>query len=490
MKKHLIALLLMLIAVPMLSAHAETKYATVFNPDTGDRKAVEIGDPSAFDGGYLLEVVSPQSNDEGLLGFSVITDYGPRLATSITSVQTTLPVTSMSTKDGHTLVIADFGTKIFLTIEAGASKEEIVVCTGISGTTFTGCTRGLAFYGNSLSTVAANQYSHQSGSSILLSNSHYVYNQYVSLEDAQTITGIKTYSVSPIVPNPTTALQAATKTYVDSIAQQGGATSTEAVVGISQLATQAEMAAGTFTTDEPQVISTQYATSSSDVAQTSVPITDTDGKLDQSFLDLTEDFTLTGSTTFNGLNYFNGYTELEDVLIASSSVDYSTASSSIASVGYVVDNFSTNKLLYSTIATSTVSDASEGTIFSYTIPGGTLTSSGVLVADIYGTFQSSGGYSNVIRLKFGGTTICSVTLSTGSELSKKININLYPNGSTSLQKANISLFQVGGTIKDLTCSGFSAIDTTSDSIFSITAQASNAGNADTVVEDGYINLLN
>ena len=333
MKKHLITLLLLLIAVPTLSAHARAGEATVFHPVTGDRKAVEIGDPSAFDGGYLLEVVSPQSDDEGLLGFSVITDYGPRLATSITSVQTTLPVTSMSTKDGHTLVIADFGTKIFLTIEAGASKEEIVVCTGISGTTFTGCTRGLAFYGNSLSTVTANQYSHQSGSSILLSNSHYVYNQYVSLEDAQTITGIKTYSVSPIVPNPTTALQAATKTYVDSIAQQGGATSTEAVVGLSQLATQAEMAAGTFTTDEPQVISTKYATSSYDVATTSVMITKTNGKLDQAALDLTEDFAFATTTTATSTDV---YAEIANLYVTgSSTVPYATASSSIASVGYV-----------------------------------------------------------------------------------------------------------------------------------------------------------
>lgn len=32
-----------------------SKYATVFNPTTGDRRAVAIGDPNAFAGGYLLE---------------------------------------------------------------------------------------------------------------------------------------------------------------------------------------------------------------------------------------------------------------------------------------------------------------------------------------------------------------------------------------------------------------------------------------------------
>lgn len=63
----------------------------------------------------------------------------------------------------------------------------------------------------------------------------------------------------------------------------------------------------------------------------------TSSTLDESLnYDWTGDHTFTtGSTTFNGVNRFNGYTELDDVLIASSTVPYSTASTSAASVGYV-----------------------------------------------------------------------------------------------------------------------------------------------------------
>lgn len=61
----------------------------------------------------------------------------------------------------------------------------------------------------------------------------------------------------------------------------------------------------------------------------------TSSTLDESLnYDWTGDHTFTtGSTTFNGVNRFNGYTELDDVLIASSTVPYSTASTSAASVG-------------------------------------------------------------------------------------------------------------------------------------------------------------
>ena len=48
-------------------------------------------------------------NDSGMLGFSVVSRYKTTLSTSMTSNQTTVPVSSIQTFDGHTLTMADLG---------------------------------------------------------------------------------------------------------------------------------------------------------------------------------------------------------------------------------------------------------------------------------------------------------------------------------------------------------------------------------------------
>ena len=266
MKKFLLTLLISILVLPVFPVNASIEYATVFNPDTLHRKSVVIGSIDAFSGGYLLEVAQVKTVPEGMLGASVVTDYAKNLSSSMNSTQSTVPVTSMQTKDDHTLTMADLDSKVFLMIEPGARKEEIVMCTGISGTTWTGCTRGLKFYGTSTAAVSANMETHNSGSSVIISNTHYVYEELVDKNSTETIGGVKTFTSSPIVPSPTTATQVANKAYVDGVALTGGATSTESVMGFTELATQAEMAANDFNANRPQVISTKYSTSSPDVA--------------------------------------------------------------------------------------------------------------------------------------------------------------------------------------------------------------------------------
>lgn len=113
--------------------------------------------------------------EEGMFGAVPVTGYKTTLSSSISSTATVIPVSSLLTKDGHTLTKADIGNEIYLSLEAGASREEIVKCTNISGSTFTGCSRGLAFYGTSLSEVTANKKAHNAGSPVIMSNVHYWY---------------------------------------------------------------------------------------------------------------------------------------------------------------------------------------------------------------------------------------------------------------------------------------------------------------------------
>lgn len=128
-------------------------------------------------------------DNEPLLGFSVATGYKTTLSSSMTSSQATVPASAMTTPDGTTLNMGLLGDRAFLTIEPGASKEEIVMVTGITGTTWTGATRGLGFTGTSTASVAANRKTHNAGSILIMSNVHYVYDELVDKDTDQVING-------------------------------------------------------------------------------------------------------------------------------------------------------------------------------------------------------------------------------------------------------------------------------------------------------------
>jgi len=303
--------------------------ATVVNIDTGARKAVEIGNPHAFDGGYMLE--TSYGYIEKGIGFSVVTGYKTTLSSSMTTTQSTIPVSSMDTVDSHTITMSDLGSKVFLTIEPGSSKQENLVCTGISGTNWTGCTRGLAFYGESTASVSANRKTHSAGSSVIMSNVHYIFEELADKDSDETIAGDKTFSGQvdfsvdiPTIPTdtPTTDDQIASKKYVDDTVVSGAPDATETTKGISELATRAEMAAGTATggTSANLVLWADYAGDTSASTQM-IPITEADGDIGVDFLPLDEDLTFSGDNSFSGDNNFddlkidNNYTHGDTILL-------------------------------------------------------------------------------------------------------------------------------------------------------------------------------
>ena len=164
----------------------------------------------------------------GDLGFSVVTDYQKTLSSQMTATQDFVSVSSLTLRDGTSITMADLGVRVFLTVEPGATKEEIVVCTGVDATLirFTGCTRGLAFKGTDLSAVTANQKTHAAGSTVVISNVHYVYDQFLDRTGRnQDIAGIKTFSSFPKFATtstlPTQGNEFATKAYVDNVGAGG-----------------------------------------------------------------------------------------------------------------------------------------------------------------------------------------------------------------------------------------------------------------------------
>lgn len=142
----------------------------------------------------LLGINSTQTQ-QNVGGFSVATGYEKSLRVSMDSTQSYIPVTSLALKDSTTLTMSLLGDeKVFLTIEPGTTREEISMCTTINTSTlnFENCTRGLSFSGTSTVTVSGNRKPHNAGSKVIMSNVHYIYEQFVDTNSKdQTIAGNK-----------------------------------------------------------------------------------------------------------------------------------------------------------------------------------------------------------------------------------------------------------------------------------------------------------
>lgn len=155
-----------------------------------------------------------------------------------TSTATSIILSSFKLIDGTTdIVMANFGDKGFATIEPGTSREEQISFTGVTqnvnGTaTLTGVTRGLRFV-SPYDSVAANKFSHAGGSVFIISNTAGFYNEITAKDNAETISGTWTFSVTPTITNaPVNATDAANKGYIDGVAIAGGVKSSTTTYGL------------------------------------------------------------------------------------------------------------------------------------------------------------------------------------------------------------------------------------------------------------------
>ncbi|MFA5014817.1 MAG: hypothetical protein WC549_04690 [Actinomycetota bacterium] len=167
-------------------------------PSIADRakiatKAGIIGNLSDYKGTItqniaLLDYLQGNENVGGSGGLP-ISDYETTLTRSLTATDSTIYVASVETTDSHTITTADISPAVYLVLEPDSTtKKEIIKCTGISSSTFTGCTRGLAFYGTTETAVSDNRKAHSAGTKVSLSNVHFYY-------------------VSPSIQNTWTAIQ-------------------------------------------------------------------------------------------------------------------------------------------------------------------------------------------------------------------------------------------------------------------------------------------
>lgn len=225
--------------------------------------------------------------------YNVVTNYSTTLATSITSSQDTIPVSSVYTFDGHLLTFADFGNEVYLTIEPGTVNEEIIKATGLDtpNSTWTGAVRGLAFYGISETTVTNNQKAHSAGSIVIMSNVHYHEKRFVDKESDETVNGVKTFTAPnfPKIDNsailPTLQGQFATKQYVDNAAIAGGVNATLAQQGFVQLSTDGQLQTGTDIGATGASVAAHGNNFNSSPTANKVPVSDSNALISQGWVD-------------------------------------------------------------------------------------------------------------------------------------------------------------------------------------------------------------
>jgi len=232
------------------------------------------------------------------------------LSSGITSSQTSLTLTKFQVPNTtQPIQMTDFGDVGYVTIEPGRTKREFVSFTGITqnsgGTaTLTGVSRGLSPIAPYTASTTQ-QFSHSGGVQVIVSNPPQLYNDAVFKKNDETITGLFSFTgeLPTVSKSATTSLQVVNKSTLDAVTNQGAATSTETNGGIVELATQIEQASTTDdgTGNKPLALYAKYSTSTPDGTSQAglfAVISKINGKIHQLFIDLTENYTWTGTHQF------------------------------------------------------------------------------------------------------------------------------------------------------------------------------------------------
>lgn len=182
---------------------------------------------------YVGQELSVSDEDELVGGsggtYTPVTGYSSRLSTFTASSASTINVVSTKDPSGQQIDISNISSsssaRIYLSIAPGTSKEEIIYCTGLTATSWTGCVRGLSFQGGSLTASSTLAFAHNAGTAIVISNVGQFFTEYVSRTGDQDIYDIKTFYSYPkfaaTTTVPTLGAELATKYYVDNVGAGG-----------------------------------------------------------------------------------------------------------------------------------------------------------------------------------------------------------------------------------------------------------------------------
>jgi LysM repeat protein len=280
------------------------------------------------------EVIGANKGLLGGAGYTPVTGYQSRTTQYLSNTNTTIKVASTKDPAGNeidlTNVTGSSTARVYLTLEPGSTREEIVMCTGKSVGQWSSCTRGLSFQGGDQSSSSTLAIGHNAGSIVIISNVGQFFNQYVSIDGNQTKNDLLTFNQFPRVTSttaiPTNNAELSSKYYVDNVGAGGFTASNVSTTGGISVNTSGIPNCPSAAA----CISLNRSTTSSGLGldgsgKVYVNVSSTQFSIDsnnQLSFNTAQGITFSGAVTFTG----------------TTTVPYSTASSSAASVGYVISD--------------------------------------------------------------------------------------------------------------------------------------------------------
>jgi hypothetical protein len=384
--------------------------------------------------------------------------------TVLGAVEVTL--SSFNDIDGNALTMADLGTKAFGTLEPGSqTQEEQMSFTGISlnadGTvTLTGV-KNVEFLSPYTETVGL-QKIHAGGVRFVISNTSGFYSEFANVANDETVTGHWTFDDTPTIVNqPVNDTDTANKVYVDNVAVSGAPNANETTKGIVQIATNAQMGAGTSNGSTgarlvpPNDQLVQVSSGAPDANK--LPTLGAGGILAQGFIPtIPISKGGTGATTkTTGFDALSPTTTKGD-LITNDGVN--NVRQGVGTDGQVLsaDSSQANGIKWSTptslgVATSfakaapatTINSTGTQNILTISVPSGTLGSTGVFKGHLFFNNINVSTTSDTwtVGIRYGSTTIVSTAMAFSSNGAKMlVDFTLQEAGTTSSQVADMTAF--------------------------------------------------
>lgn len=354
----------------------------------------------------------------------------------ITNSATTLQLNSFTTPDGRLMTMAMFGSIGYGVIDPNTpSKIEDITFTGVTqnanGTaTLTGVSRGMDFVTpyTASSTLAK---SHSGGAFFILSNSAGFYGQQFLFSNSPASSTAQ-ISFSPSAPpmyfpgvgsqnvgtyNSTTS-EFASITYVNQVALSGAPNASVGAKGIVQISTARQAASSTSSgsTGALLVIPTSFATDTPQNCSTPANggcsvMSLLNGKLSQSWLDLTQNFTFSGivtnsaTTSIAASGLLSAPLKLNTVSLAfPSSLPTGSSTPQIDSTGKVTYDAQYDTMLYQNTWVNTNTSANSTTTLALvTIPANTLgtTNKSLRIMGMWSSQNSGGGTACFPDIEYG-----------------------------------------------------------------------------------------
>ena len=248
----------------------------------------------------------------------VVALFEDSLASGITASSTTFTLVRGTNKEGTALASSTYG----MIIAEGGADEELVLA-DCTSTACTNVTRGLSVVTGTTS-IYANIKAHRRGDSVKITDAPILLFTNNVFKGRQNIENIIEYSSANTFSKNN---QIISKKYADDLAIAGAPDSSVTVKGIVEQATRTEVASTTSAggTTAPLFIPSTAATSTPGGAQitgsgnTYVVVSEDDGRINQQWLDQSENFSWTGRNTFGtATTSFKSQTTFDDRFYATS----------------------------------------------------------------------------------------------------------------------------------------------------------------------------